>query len=210
MLGLYATGEVPFKHVLFHGLVRDREGQKISKSKGNVIDPIDMAEKYGADALRVSLVWGALVENDISLSEENVAGQRNFANKIWNVARFVFMEPPARAGGYKKAPTAKNTVDRQILKELKLTTKLVTRQLDKYRLNDATETLYDFFWNRFANEYLESTKSRRVKAQPVLEFVLQQSLKLLHPFMPFVTETILQEEKGRFDSALLINALWPK
>jgi len=203
MLGLYATGEVPFRQVLIHGLVRDNKGEKISKSKGNVIDPIEMAEKYGADALRMALVWGALIENDIALSEDNVRGQRNFANKIWNVARFTFMQAPGKR-------RKRNEDDQKIVKQLKETKRLVTRLLGKHRLNEAAEELYDFFWNKFANDYLEKVKSRRGDAQKTLEFILQESLKLLHPFMPFVTETIWQEGKNRFDSPALISASWPK
>ena len=203
MLGIYATGEVPFREVLIHGLVRDKEGQKISKSKGNVIDPLEMSAKYGADALRVAIVWGALVENDISLSEDNVRGQRNFANKIWNIARFTFLEPK---GGKSK----KNEDDRMILKELKNTIKKVTRLLDKYRINEAAEEIYEFVWHKFADVYIEKVKGRRIESQKTLEFVLCQSLKLLHPFMPYVTETVWQEGKERFDAPMLISASWPR
>ena len=210
MLGLYKTGKVPFTDVLLHGLVRDKFGVKISKSKGNVIDPMDMVDKYGADALRMAIIWGTRVEKDNALSEENIRGQRNFSNKIWNASRFVFMEEPAHPGGYKIAPRTTNENDKTILGELKTTTKKVSKYLDKYQLNEAAEEIYNFFWNKFANTYLEQTKERRKDAQPTLEFVLQQSLKLLHPFMPFVTETIWQEGGVRFDSKLLINANWPK
>ncbi len=203
MLGLYSTGDVPFRDVLIHGLVRDKEGQKISKSKGNVIDPIEMATKYGADALRMGLVWGALIENDISLSEDNVRGQRNFANKIWNVARFVLMEEKGKR-------IKRNEDDTGIVKELKTTGKKVSRLLDKYRLNEAAEEIYDFIWHKFADVYLEKTKERRPETQKTLEYVLQESLKLLHPFMPFVTEEIWQEGLNRFDSPTLIEASWPK
>jgi valyl-tRNA synthetase len=203
MLGLYVTDNVPFEIVLLHGLVRDKYGVKISKSKGNVIDPIEMVNKYGADALRMASIWGSLVENDNSLSEDNIRGQRNFANKIWNIARFVMLEPKGKR-------TKKNSDDIQILKDLKLTTKKVTKLLDKYRLNEAANELYDFVWHKFADNYLEKVKGRREKAQKNLEYVLQQSLKLLHPFMPFVTETIWQEGKDRFDSAYLISSIWPK
>ncbi|MEJ2441331.1 MAG: valine--tRNA ligase [Patescibacteria group bacterium] len=203
MLGLYAAGDVPFKNVLIHGLVRDSAGQKISKSKGNVIDPIDMAKKYGADALRMAIVWGALVENDIALSEDNVRGQRNFANKVWNIARFVLAEPKGKR-------RKRNKDDTEIIKDLRKTSKHVARLMEKYRLNEAAEEIYDFIWKRFANDYLEKTKKRRGDAQKTLELVLQNSLKLLHPFMPFVTETIWQEGKDRFDSDLLISASWPK
>ena len=203
MLGLYATGEVPFRQVLIHGLVRDNKGEKISKSKGNVIDPIEMAEKYGADALRMALIWGALIENDMALSEENVRGQRNFANKIWNVARFVFSGLPGKR-------RKRNKDDNWIVKELKTTIRKVTRSLNGYRLNEAAEEIYDFIWHKFADVYIEKTKSRREDSQKTLELVLAQSLKLLHPFMPFVTEKIWQEGKDRFDSPNLISANWPK
>ncbi len=203
MLGLYATGDVPFYEVLIHGLVRDREGQKISKSKGNVIDPLEMSEKYGSDALRMALIWGALVENDISLNEDNVRGQRNFANKIWNVARFVLMEPKGKR-------VKRNEDDNLIVKDLKSTTRKVTKALDKYRLNEAAEEIYNFVWHKFADEYIEKTKNRRGNAQKTLELILQESLKLLHPFMPFVSEVIWQQALDRFDSPTLISALWPK
>jgi len=206
MLGLYATGEVPFKEVLIHGLIRDKEGQKISKSKGNVIDPIEMCRKYGADALRMGILWGSLVENDVSLSEDNIKGQRNFANKIWNIARFILVEPTGQNSGKKR----NNEKDKQIVKELGSTVQKVTMFLDKYRLNEAAEEVYDFVWHKFAAIYLESTKTRRIEAQKTLEYVLQESLKLLHPFMPFVTEVIWQEGKSRFDSPTLITAPWPK
>ena len=206
MLGLYSTGEVPFKEVLIHGLVRDKEGQKISKSKGNVIDPIEMCRKYGADALRMGILWGSLVENDISLSEENIRGQRNFANKIWNVARFVLAESTAQ----KQKGKSRNEDDKLIIKELKITTRKVTKLLGKYRLNEAAEEVYDFIWHKFADIYIEKAKQRRPLAQKTLDYVLQQSLKLLHPFMPYVTEVIWQVGKERFDSPLLISAVWPK
>src|SRR3990167_10635602 len=179
MLGLYATGEVPFKEILFHGLVRDREGQKISKSKGNVINPIKMAEKYGADALRMGIVWGALVDNDISLSEDNIRGQRNFANKLWNIARFVLSnETKIRNSKHeiRTRPRVTNLDDKWILAELKKSQKKITKLLDKYRLNEAAEELYNFIWKRFADGYLEKTKSRREDAQAVLEYVLYRSL----------------------------------
>jgi valyl-tRNA synthetase len=151
----------------------------------------------------MGIIWGALTENDISLSEDNVRGQRNFANKIWNIARFVLAEP---AGKRRK----RNEDDIQIVKDLRKTTRKVTQFMNKYRLNEAAEEIYNFVWNRFANDYLEKTKERREEAQKTLDLVLQDSLKLLHPFMPFVTEVIWQEGKERFDSPILISAPWPK
>lgn len=215
MLGLYATGRAPFREVLLHGLVRDKEGQKISKSKGNVIDPIEMVQKYGADALRMATIWGALVENDNSLSEDNVRGQRNFANKIWNIARFVLMEQGKRQEANETADAVKrarrvykrqNEDDKWIKEELEATTKKVTKALDGYRLNEAVEEIYEFVWHKFADVYLEKTKSRRAEAQATLEFVLKESLKMLHPFMPFVTEAIW-EELG--EKKMLITSPWP-
>ena len=202
MLGIYATGKVPFEVVLLHGLVRDKYGVKISKSKGNVIDPIEMVEKYGADALRMASIWGSLVENDNSLSEDNVRGQRNFANKIWNIARFVLMEPKGKR-------IKRNADDNLIVKELKATARSVSRLLDKYRLNEAANEIYDFIWHKFADVYLEKTKQRRPEAQKTLEYGMQESHKLLHPLMPFVTEKIWQEGIDRFDSPILISAPWP-
>ncbi len=213
MLGLYTTGEVPFKEVLIHGLVRDEKGQKISKSKGNVINPQIMVDKYGADALRIGIVWAALVETDISLSENNIRGQRNFANKIWNIARFVLLNRPKSQitnSKLQRRPRARNEDDKQILKELKITSKKVTRALNKYRLNEAAGEIYDFIWHKFADIYIEKSKSRKNETKKILDYVLQESLKLLHPFMPFVTEAIWSLGFAQNKKDLLINASWPK
>ncbi len=212
MLGIYATGKVPFETVLLHGLVRDKEGLKISKSKGNVINPIEMVNKYGADALRMGLLWGALVENDVALSEEKINGQRKFANKVWNIARFV-----QQSGSTKEKIKLENDDDKWILNELKEATKNITKAFNKYRLNEAAEEVYDFVWHKFADIYLEKVKEGfdkeagkvivRESAIPVLNSVVDSSLKLLHPFMPFVTEQIWKE-LGNKD--LLITSSWPK
>lgn len=208
MLGLYKTKKVPFSNVLIHGLVRDKNGQKISKSKGNVINPLVMVDKYGADALRMGLIWGALVDNDISLSEENIRGQRNFANKLWNIARFVSIDQN-RLKNLPRAPRSTNKNDHDIIKKLRRSAKLIDKQIDSYRLNDAAENLYNFIWKDFANNYLESTKSRRSEAQPTLEYILSESLKMAHPFMPFITETIWQKLYGDPNNSLITQA-WPK
>ena len=165
MLGLYETGGVPFRQVLLHGLVRDKYGVKISKSKGNAIDPAEMVQKYGADALRMASVWGALIENDNSLSEDNVRGQRNFSNKIWNISRFVlqyktqfpnskFLKGRLSFNG--QANKLLNKDDRWILNEIKTTSKNVTKALENFRLNEASEEIYDFIWHKFADKYIES------------------------------------------------------
>lgn len=212
MLGIYATGKVPFKEVVIHGLVRDREGQKISKSKGNVIDPIEMTDKYGADALRMSLVWGALIENDIALSEDNVRAMRNFTNKVWNAARFV-KEFDKKTKKNTEFETRINTI-----------TKETTEHLKKYRLNLAMEFLYSEFWHWFCDEAIEQAKLGKIGAAQ-LKWGLETFLKLLHPFMPFVTETIWKKMNkkelltsqagqalltGGAGQALLITADWPK
>jgi valyl-tRNA synthetase len=200
MLGVYMTGKVPFKTVLIHGLVRDKQGQKISKSKGNVIDPIVMVDKYGSDALRMALIWGGLIENDICLAEENVKAKRNFANKIWNIARFV------ESASHNDQVANPNNDDKQILSDLNKLIKSVTVALGKYRFNQAAEEIYEFVWHKFADVYIEKVKDRKEDASPTLRRVLTTSLKLLHPFMPFVTEAIWGEMK--FEGQL-ITASWP-
>ncbi|MCL4382832.1 valine--tRNA ligase [Patescibacteria group bacterium] len=209
MLGIYETGKVPFNDVFFYGLVRDKGGQKISKSKGNVIDPIEMVAKYGSDSLRMGIIWGAMPETDITLDEEKIRGQRNFANKVWNVARFILLDGEKRReiNIGKRAPATSNDEDKIILKKLRGAIKMITRSLDKYRLDEAANALYEFIWKDFANDYLEKTKARRMEAQPVLEYVLGRVLIIAHPFLPFVTEKIW-ELKG--EKELLITAAWPK
>lgn len=194
MLGLYETGKVPFEVVLLHGLVRDKEGQKISKSKGNVIDPIQMAEKYGADALRMGILWGALVENDIALSEENINAQRKFSNKVWNAARFVMQFDG-------EAP--KNNEFRDHIKRIAHET---TKFLDKFKLNQAAELLYAEFWHWYCDECIEKSKKGEIGGKD-MKWGLETFVKLLHPFMPFVTEKIW-EQMGNKD--LLITSSWPK
>ena len=194
MLGLYKTGKIPFTNILLHGLVRDKNGIKISKSKGNVIDPIEMANKYGADALRMALIWGVLVENDNSLSEENINAQRKFANKIWNASRFVLEF---------KGDTDTNT---EFKAKVRSTVHEVTKHLEKYRLNAAAELLYAEFWHWFCDEAIERAKEGKINAKD-LKWGLEVFLKLLHPFMPFITEKLwaLSENKTS-----LITTSWPK
>ncbi len=205
MIGLYSTNKVPFKKVIFHGLVRDKFGVKISKSKGNVINPLEMTEKYGSDALRMSMVWGTLIENDISLSEENINGQRRFANKVWNISRFILdinINP--------KRNSIQDENDKWIIKELNKTIKKVTSLTEKYKLNEATYEIYDFIWHKFADIYIEKVKNRKDEAYKTLYFVLKKSLQLLHPFMPFLTEEIWQIGFFEKEKTLLINSSWPK
>lgn len=204
MLGLYATDKVPFKKVLIHGLVRDKEGQKISKSKGNVINPIEMAEKYGADALRMGLLWGALVENDIALSEENINAQMKFSNKIWNASRFILLNKDK----IKSSSVTNNTIikNKKFKSKIKRIVKEVTKNIENYNLNRATEIIYSEFWHWFCDKCIEESKEGKI-SQNELMWGLEIFLKLMHPFMPFVTEQIWKE-LGHKD--LLIKSIWPK
>lgn len=196
MLGIYRTGKVPFKNVYLHGLVRDKDRQKMSKSKGNVIDPLGVAETYGADALRMALVVGNTAGGDILISEEKIKGYRNFATKIWNVARFILMHKPER-----EQKTSISAEDRKYIKELAVLKSAVTRRLEGFEFHLAAEKLYHYFWHTFADKIIESVKPRlrsedpktRAAAYALLETILSDSLKMLHPFMPFVTEEIYQK-----------------
>jgi valyl-tRNA synthetase len=204
MLGIYVTGKVPFENILIHGLVRDKNGQKISKSKGNVINPLEMTEKYGSDALRTSLVWGALVENDISLSEDNIRGQKNFTNKIWNATRFILANVSGEITGQisDKKLAERNS---QLITE-------VTGYLDKFQLNLAIEKLYMEFWHWFCDECIEKSKTGEVDKSDLVHLLIN-FLKMIHPFMPFVTEAVWQELKKntalKISEEELISASWP-
>ncbi|QQG47666.1 MAG: valine--tRNA ligase [Candidatus Woesebacteria bacterium] len=202
MLSLYVTGKVPFEEVLIHGLIRDKQGQKISKSKGNVIDPIGMVEKYGSDSLRMGLVWGALTENDVSLSEDNIRGQRNFANKIWNASRFI---QDKKGNGEKRE-------DKEFYKHLEEVKKLVTKNLDSFKISQATESVYTEFWHWFCDECIEKCKKGELSEKALREGLVV-FLKLLHPFAPFVTEAIWSfgyaQDPRHFDSPILALAKWP-
>ncbi|OIP97840.1 valine--tRNA ligase [bacterium CG2_30_40_12] len=213
MLGLYRTGKVPFKTVHIHARVVDKQGKKMSKSKGNVIGPIEMAEKYGADALRMSLVFGVAPASDVVVSEDKIRAMRNFANKVWNASRFVLQrETKVKSQESRVKIEGKrskvNEGDKWIIQEMGKTAVTVTRNLEKYRFDKAVEEIYHFFWHSFCDKYIESVKDRREDAQTVLEEVLETSLKLLHPFMPFVTEEIWGKLPKKKDTPLIISS-WP-
>ncbi|MGN0485728.1 MAG: valine--tRNA ligase [Acutalibacteraceae bacterium] len=189
-------GEVPFSTVFIHGIVRDEQGRKMSKSLGNGIDPLLVIEKYGADALRLTLATGNSPGNDMRYSEKKVEASRNFANKIWNAARFILMN----LGEEEKAPHIPATLaleDKWILSRFNALVKEVTDNLDKFELGVAVQKLYDFIWDIFCDWYIELAKIRLQKggdeaeqAKAVLVYVMSETLKLLHPFMPFITEEI--------------------
>lgn len=218
MFGLYVTGDVPFKVAHMHARVVDAKGQKMSKSKGNVVDPIEMVDKYGADALRMTLVFGVAPASDIAVSEEKVRGMRNFANKIWNMGRYlemVFEETDPKAIPYSKTNKLK-IGEEKILRKADQLVELVTKEINKYRFGSASEAIYEFAWHEFADKYIEESKERaRAKDTATLytlRHVYLTILKLLHPFMPFVTEAVWGELKGlrgRPDE-MLISAKWPK
>ncbi len=203
-------GEIPFRTVYLHGLVRDMQGRKMSKSLGNVIDPLDMIEKYGADAMRISLFIGTSAGTDIKLNEQKIAGYRNFANKIWNASRFVLMN----LDGIPKKPKELSSGDKKIIEELNETVKKVTDSLEKFDFNHAGEFAYHYFWHTFCDKIIEEQKPRlkntteRQSAEYILFTVLTTCLKILHPFMPFVTEVIWQELPKKEDSLLMVEE-WP-
>ena len=198
MMGLKFMGEVPFRDVCIHALVRDAEGQKMSKSKGNVIDPLIIMDKYGTDALRFTLASMASPGRDIKLSEERIEGYRNFGNKIWNAARFIFMNMPEEP--VTLDCTALSLPDRWILSRLNSTVKDVTQMLGEYRFDLAAGTIYSFFWREFCDWYVEFAKiqmqeggKRKDNTVAVLVNTLDTALRMLHPFMPFITEEIWQQ-----------------
>lgn len=209
MLGLYRTHKVPFAHVYLHGLVRDKDRQKMSKSKGNVIDPLGISDIYGTDALRMALIIGTTAGNDPILSEDKVRGYRNFATKIWNASRFILMNyhPTTSKPTFTKH-------DKQHLAQLQRVKKKVTHYLDTFDFHHAGEALYHYFWHTFADTIIESAKPRfhsdnikdKAAAQYVLITILKECLKMLHPFMPYVTEDIWGKMPGRKN--LLIIERW--
>ena len=195
--GCEHTQKPPFHTVLIHGLVRDSQGRKMSKSLGNGIDPLEMAEKYGADALRFNLITGNAPGNDTRFFVEKCEAMRNFANKIWNASRFVMMNLTI---DQMALPAETTREDKWILSKLNRLIKEVTENMDAYELGVAAAKVYDFIWDSFCDWYIELTKARlqgddpaaKEQAQQVLCYVLTQTLKLLHPFMPFLTESIWQ------------------
>ncbi|WP_099204462.1 valine--tRNA ligase [Scatolibacter rhodanostii] len=212
--GLEHMGEIPFKTVMFHGLIRDAQGRKMSKSLGNGIDPVEVIDQYGADALRLALITGNSPGNDMRYREEKVEANRNFANKIWNAARFIHMNIDDKDVAC-KLPESLTTEDKWILHRFNEVTKDMTDNMDKYELGIAAAKLYDFVWDEFCDWYIELAKIRMNgedeavanNTRHVLTWVMSHILKLLHPFMPFITEEIWQSLPH--DGEALIVAEWP-
>ncbi|MBI2335614.1 MAG: valine--tRNA ligase [Deltaproteobacteria bacterium] len=218
MLGLHFMQEVPFREVYIHALVRDAQGHKMSKSKGNVMDPLHLMEKYGTDAFRFTLAAFAAQGRDIKLAEDRVEGYRNFCNKIWNASRFIIQAAlPHAKTDLQNIPEASSDEDQWILSEFFQCVNSVKQALDDYRFNDAALTLYHFFWGTYCDWYLELIKSRlygddlqaKQQTATVAVFILDQALRLLHPFMPFLTEELwhlLAKREGRY----LFQAAFPQ
>lgn len=214
MMGLYNTEKVPFYDVVLHGLVNDPLGKKMSKSKGNVVDPMELVEEYGADALRMALVYGTAFGHDQSLSYSKFQAMRNFTNKLWNIGRFIVDFAPDNAKHLDPSQDAKSVDpssltqdDKQILEKLSQTIETVSKALDSYRFHDAAESLYEFIWHEFADKYVEKAKKRRNESQPTLEYVFKTSLELLHPFMPYITEELWQKLPHKGKSIMVTK--WP-
>ena len=213
--GMEQMKKEPFKTVFIHGLVRDDKGRKMSKSLGNGIDPLEMAEKYGADALRFNLITGNSPGNDMRFYVEKCEAMRNFANKIWNASRYVLMNLTVEETGLPDAADLE-IEDKWVLTKLNTLIREVTENMDAYELGVASAKVYDFIWDTYCDWYIELTKARlygeneksKLAAQKVLVYVLDQFLRLLHPFMPFITEEIWQAipHEGKF----LMLADWPK
>jgi valyl-tRNA synthetase len=203
LMSTYLMDEVPFKHVYLHGLVRDEQGRKMSKSLGNIIDPLDMITKYGADATRLSLVIGSTPGNDVKLSEDKIAGFRNFTNKLWNISRFIQM----KTGGLKHVDGVepKTLADRWILGLFAEVSRKITQNHEAFDLSMAGETLREFSWSEFADWYLEIAKIEGDK-DDILNYILERLLIMWHPFMPFVTEEIYKQ----YGRGLVMVAEWPE
>jgi len=198
MLGIHLTNTVPFKTVYLHGLVRDAKGQKMSKSKGNVINPLKMVDLYGADALRMALVFGTGAGNDQSLSEDKIRGMRNFANKIWNATRYVISMSDVLSG--KK--------DKELTDNLNINIETMTKRLNKFEISQAADWIYHWFWDIYCDRYIELSKKGLLSKKVMLD-ALEVNIKLLHPFMPFVTEEIWGKLPRKHSNPLIISS-WPK
>jgi valyl-tRNA synthetase len=217
MMGIHFMDEVPFKKVYIHALVRDSKGQKMSKTKGNVINPLDLIEKYGTDALRFTLTAMAAQGRDIRLSEDRVEGYRNFATKLWNAARYCEMNECRPVAGF-DPEKVESTLNQWIVSEVVKAKKGIETALEAYKFNDAANSIYHFTWGTFCDWYLEFSKpvlngddaALKEETRQTTGWVLDQILMLLNPFMPFVTEKLFEEMADRDGQGRLIAAQWPE
>ena len=217
MMGIHFTDQEPFHTVYIHPLVRDKLGQKMSKSKGNGIDPLDVTDEYGADALRFTLAIMTAQGRDVKLDPERITGYRNFGTKLWNATRFAQMNEVRHAEGFMPVD-ARLQLNRWILTELSKAIDEITENIEKYRFNDASSTAYRFVWNMFCDWYLELLKpvfsgdddGAKAESQAVAAYVLDEIYKLLHPFMPFMTEELWAQTATNDRTTLLCHATWPQ
>ncbi len=219
MMGLHFMKEVPFKHVYIHALVRDEKGAKMSKSKGNVMDPLELIDQYGADALRFTLAAMAAQGRDIKLATSRVEGYRNFATKIWNASRFTEMNGAVRVANF-DPKSVKETLNRWILSEAEKAVREVTEAIEGYKFNEAANAAYRFVWSVFCDWYVELSKPlltgaegpAKSETQATAAFVFDEIIKLLHPFMPFITEELwgVKGAEGEARKSMLALAEWPQ
>jgi valyl-tRNA synthetase len=219
MQGIHFMGEVPFRDVLIHGLVRDEKGRKMSKTLGNVVDPLELIDEFGADALRFSMTSMASLGSDVKFARSRIEGYRNFATKLWNAARFAEMNGCARVAGF-DPKSVRQMLNRWIAGEAERAAKAVTEGIAAYKFNEASGALYQFVWGTFCDWYVELAKplltggdaAARDETRATTAWVLDQILKLLHPFMPFVTEELWAKtgEQGPARESLLALAEWPQ
>ena len=210
MLGLYVTGEVPFKNVYLHGLVLDAKGLKMSKSKGNVISPLEVSSEYGTDALRMGLIIGNTPGTDLNLDPRKISAYKKFANKLWNITRFVL-----ESSEY-QSDAALTEADSTLLKECADVLADITVDMEQYRFHLAGEKIYHYLWDRFASEIIEESKevlygddrSLSLSRARALHEILKDCLKVLHPFMPFISEAIWQKLPGTKGQILMVEK-WP-
>lgn len=225
IFGLYLAGDVPFKHVYMHGLVNDAQGKKMSKSKGNVLNPLDVTAKYGSDALRMALVVGNAPGSDMALAETKIKGYKNFANKLWNISRFVFSNTENIAAKKDGVFTGDESLittesDKVLVAEFDTMARDITSDLEHFRFHLASEKIYHYVWHRFADEIIEESKTiigtnaqtdtdTQTSRKHTLLVILARSLALLHPFMPFITEEIWAHVQKDSDKNPLMIAAWP-
>jgi len=210
MLGIYVTGVVPFNHVYLHGLVRDAKGQKMSKSKGNVINPLTLIEKFGVDSVRMSLIMGIPAGNDQNFSESKYIGNRNFANKVWNMARFIEFSKPE---GYDLTQNFElkdlEKLDYEIYKTHKEFIQNISSKLDNYKISETAEDVFAYIWHFVADDLIENTKTNK-DLYPLLNHIFKDCLKVLSVFMPFVTEEIWQNLYSSQNETLISTSKWPE
>jgi valyl-tRNA synthetase len=215
MMGLHFMPQEPFHTIYIHGIVRDAKGQKMSKSKGNVVDPMDLIEEFGSDALRFTMAALAIPGGDVKPSNERIAGYRNFCTKIWNAARFCEMNDCRYEAGFDPAAN-RQRVNRWIVSQLAQVEPRVAKAIEDYRLNDAAQSLYQFIWHTYCDWYLEFAKpllqgddeAAKAETRATALWVLHQALFLLHPIMPFLTEELWQQS-GAGEEKLMMLSDWP-